>query len=365
MIAGLSWVLLSGHDQDTRRHDLALTVERDGPGLQLKWADSPLVRAAGRGLVVIRDGPSETRLHLDAGQLSLGNLAYRPKSDDVRFRMEVYAAGDRVSESIVASSHGGSGSAVIGEARSPQPVLQSSSAPEPRQVAQKEKRPRIAQRQEADRVQRFTPRTGNLNTDTRQAQAKPEAAVVMDKPSPRGPAAGESQPSTVDTASIAPPHAVSPGRETALALESSDRRPAERKRTRPAIATVSHEPVPPNVVRRTLARIPGLRRLQRNTYRAGENFTPARPIRRVTPTVPTSVTQDVAEHAVDLKVTVEKDGSISTTELISNQDNPRLVALAAEAASRWRFEPAKLREKPIPSEVILHFRFKRGSEAVQ
>jgi outer membrane biosynthesis protein TonB len=68
---------------------------------------------------------------------------------------------------------------------------------------------------------------------------------------------------------------------------------------------------------------------------------------------------------VDLKVTVEKDGSISTTELISNQDNPRLVALAAEAASRWRFEPAKLREKPIPSEVILHFRFKRGSEAVQ
>jgi TonB family protein len=59
---------------------------------------------------------------------------------------------------------------------------------------------------------------------------------------------------------------------------------------------------------------------------------------------------------MDLKATVDESGRVTRVQLLSPKDE-ELVRLAAYAASAWPFVPAKVNEKAVPSEVILHFTF--------
>ena len=59
---------------------------------------------------------------------------------------------------------------------------------------------------------------------------------------------------------------------------------------------------------------------------------------------------------MDLKASVDVSGRVTRVELLSPPDE-YLVKLAAYNATGWRFAPAKLKDHPVSSEVILHFRF--------
>jgi outer membrane biosynthesis protein TonB len=67
----------------------------------------------------------------------------------------------------------------------------------------------------------------------------------------------------------------------------------------------------------------------------------------------------VLPASVDVKVFIGEGGRVASAEIVEFGDPPNFtLANAALAASRnWTFEPARLGELPVSSEMILHFRF--------
>jgi outer membrane biosynthesis protein TonB len=95
------------------------------------------------------------------------------------------------------------------------------------------------------------------------------------------------------------------------------------------------------------------------SYKGGQNFQPAQVLRRITPRVPAEVARELtAEVPVDLKLKVDNTGRVSAVELLSRGSDRALVQLAGDAAYGWQFQPALLKDRPVSSEVIAHFRFR-------
>jgi hypothetical protein len=130
--------------------------------------------------------------------------------------------------------------------------------------------------------------------------------------------------------------------------------PEPRRRAPAYAAGVTYEPVRPHLLRRAVNRIPGLRRLQKS-YKDGEKFNAARPLRQVAPTVPAGLTPAIAQ--LDLKISIDESGRVAETKVISDEWDQRLESPATAAASKWEFAPARLNDKPVRSEMILHFDF--------
>jgi TonB family protein len=125
----------------------------------------------------------------------------------------------------------------------------------------------------------------------------------------------------------------------------------------PPVSVVSLEPAEPGILSRGINRIPVLNLLQRN-YRAGDKFLPARPIRQVKPRLPAELQHDnVSPPPVDVKVWIDKSGQVTKAELLSDTAEPELGEIASNAALKWTFEPARLSDHAIPSEMVMHFRF--------
>jgi hypothetical protein len=71
----------------------SLHIQHDGPALKLHWnPNSPDVRRAQRGAIVIQDGKRESRLELNGGELRAGVASYWPESREVGFRLELDGA---------------------------------------------------------------------------------------------------------------------------------------------------------------------------------------------------------------------------------------------------------------------------------
>lgn len=71
----------------------SLYLQRDGAAWQLHWnPNSPDVRSAKRGAIVIRDGKRESRLELNPRDLRAGVASYWPESQEVAFDVELDGA---------------------------------------------------------------------------------------------------------------------------------------------------------------------------------------------------------------------------------------------------------------------------------
>jgi TonB family protein len=93
--------------------------------------------------------------------------------------------------------------------------------------------------------------------------------------------------------------------------------------------------------------------LERHNYKSGSSFAPARPVREVKPKLP-----DAPEHPiVDVKVWIDETGQVTKTELLSDHVDPDVAEVASNAAGKWTFQPAKLSDRPVSSEMVMHFRF--------
>jgi hypothetical protein len=83
------------------RADFALQLQRAGSDYRVAWdTHSPLIRAADRGTLFIKDGSFETALAMDRDELAGTGLVYSPATNDVSFRLELYRSG---SEPAIAS----------------------------------------------------------------------------------------------------------------------------------------------------------------------------------------------------------------------------------------------------------------------
>ncbi len=115
------------------------------------------------------------------------------------------------------------------------------------------------------------------------------------------------------------------------------------------------EPSKPSAVRRVVGSIPGLGFLKRRKPAVeAERYTPPKVVREIRPTSPEGLAEEVG---VRVRVLLSADGQIERTELLTRKVQPEVARAALEAAQRWRFEPARMDERPVASELVLQFRF--------
>jgi TonB family protein len=122
--------------------------------------------------------------------------------------------------------------------------------------------------------------------------------------------------------------------------------------------SVSTEPVPPPKYQEWVDKVPLVRTLQRNRYRGGDSYVLPRPVHEVTPRVPPRIAHELpGRWRISLKLNVDSYGHVRDVELVSDADE-RLVNLAVDAVRQWQFEPARLHDRPVSSEIVvsLHFR---------
>jgi hypothetical protein len=118
---------------------------------------------------------------------------------------------------------------------------------------------------------------------------------------------------------------------------------------------MSAEPVPASRVSRVVGKIPLVRRLNRsNRVASPVPVFEARPKVQLSP-----ADRPAGPVAVNVKVRVAESGAVMLAEVEDYGDPPnwRLAAAALDAARRWTFEPARVEDTAVPSDVILHFRF--------
>lgn len=110
------------------RADFSLELERAGTDYRVTWdGHSPLVMAAKRGVLLIRDGGFEKELDLDRDQLATAGVVYSPSSTDVSFRLELFGGPEPAVASVRLLA--GTRPQVAAEAPAPETALPVETAP--------------------------------------------------------------------------------------------------------------------------------------------------------------------------------------------------------------------------------------------
>jgi hypothetical protein len=129
--------------------------------------------------------------------------------------------------------------------------------------------------------------------------------------------------------------------------------PAPRRTHWAAVATF--EVAKQGTLRHLVRRLPGLRRFEQ--YKdSGPDFVEPRPLHPIVFVLPEGASPGlVARKQMDVKARLEASGKVSRVELMALPDE-QLVTMLSYAANQWEFEPARLKGKPVGTEIILHFR---------
>ena len=130
------------------------------------------------------------------------------------------------------------------------------------------------------------------------------------------------------------------------------------------MSEVTYEPAEESGLRRVISKIPLVRSLQKNSSKDRDRFVPAKPVRRVQPSVPAKLHRELdREIPIDVRVYIDESGSVWRKEIVaSDVPDQRFVSLAMNAAEKWDFKPARLNDRNVSSEMILHFRFKNADQ---
>ena len=71
------------------------------------------------------------------------------------------------------------------------------------------------------------------------------------------------------------------------------------------------------------------------------------------PHFPARLTQQLpADSRIDLKVSLDADGTVKEVNLLSSGGDERLAKIAADALRQWRFEPARVHDKPVSCDLL-------------
>lgn len=93
--------------------------------------------------------------------------------------------------------------------------------------------------------------------------------------------------------------------------------------------------------------------------RAGKDFTPAKPLVEVKPDVPPTIAESLhGELKLMFRVWVDKAGRVDDVESLSTGADHRFVGLADIALRHWEFEPARFKDRPEASRLLITVRFR-------
>ena len=321
---------------------LHLAVERAGPALRLLWdRNSAAVSGATGAVLHIQDGDQRSDRDLAPSQLSAGSTTYEPKNAEVTFQLEVYSAEPNAIGSIQVMNL--APNSTLAPVPPGQPNVQpASNRPASTPLPVKALTTRT-ERPPADLIGKE-----NKKADVQSPAPKSSGGTATNSLSTRGASAptalekAPQRPSTPTAFDKAPQR--SPLAEAAVPI--SDREPSIQ---------ILAEPVSGSRLGQLVGKVPLLRRLRKPVKTA----TPV-PLYQAQPSLKVSDKQSLVRPvSVDVKVYVGESGTVNSAEVVDYGDPPNWgLANAALAAARdWTFEPARIEDAAVSSEVILHFRF--------
>ena len=309
---------------------LHLTVERAGTSLHLLWdRNAPSIRSATHAVLHITDGAYSSDRNLSPAMLWAGSFTYEPKSPEETFQLDVY-------------SDAPAGTGVIQVMnpvpQSPPPVVKPVAAPAPVVPLQ----PVVTR-----------PITTANTATPPVVPEKKDVLPAPKSPAPKSEGKVEDPPNARSIPSATPEKWRQPS-PLATNPSNSFATPVSFPTAAPTVQ-MSAEPVQGSRVGRLVGKIPLVRRLKRPSRVASPV-----PVFQARPKV--QLSQEDRPNgpvAVNVKVRVAESGSVMMAEVEDYGDPPnwRLAAAALDAARRWTFEPARVEDTAVPSDVILHFRF--------
>jgi len=84
---------------------------------------------------------------------------------------------------------------------------------------------------------------------------------------------------------------------------------------------------------------------------------PPQAVRTVSPDYPDLARQAEAEGRVWIRVTIDETGRVIKAEVENSEVIPSLEKAAIDAAKKWLFKPAKQRDVPVKSQIMIPFNF--------
>jgi hypothetical protein len=299
-----------------------LQVETHGLDLRVSWSQTgSAIDRAEMGILSIKDGESERRVYLHPDQLRNGSAFYSPKTENVRFRLEILSpSGETADEQVVA---------IVPQAAGPRMPINSKENtlrsadrlrfPEPLQPT---KTSSLSQQ----------PRTFKFDTLRRQPELASTGVVTEPPPLVKSNPLGPSSIRILDELRSAalPPYA--PTTKGSLpAPNSSVNSPAE-----------------------------GEKQVQQATADVRDTYVPPKPLTQVQPVIsPGMRAMLTGEVHVNVRVNLDETGRIisAKAEDLDGSTVVFFVAPALKAARHWKFQPARLGSRNVPADVILQFKF--------
>ena len=276
---------------------MGLHATRQGGDVSLTWnRGSPLITGATSGSISIEDGQARNEVVLDSTQLKSGSLLYSPLSERIIMRLTANNPVNTVIESVAL-------------------VIPKSGGP-PNYAASAPKTPAAV-------------RTAEVATQT-----PPAAAITRPFMAPASntnpPVPSLNEPPAVQTSS-----AVAAG---SLPFSTAQMPPP---------------PAPPGAP--TELSVPQ----QRQEAAASSPYQPPVAIRKVMPRFPTSHSSLLQPKYLKVRVVIDKTGSVTKVDPVPEAKVSAYFSKEAAAAVRlWKFEPARLHNEPVESELVVQFVFK-------
>jgi hypothetical protein len=332
-----------------------LRIARSGQSLLVDWnRNAPALRDAPSATLTINDGSSQQRVTLDHAELAHGSVQFWPQSQHVVVRLDVTNSRE-ISESVTAVVEGGR------LERTEAMTTTSPSVLPPRQQA--------SSSQPADNPQ---PRRVDEDDDDTSAPSKPRPFRVLGRPSnppsraldtgPQQPVnqqpqtAASNRPSATPTAETAQP---------APAAPVSTPPPANRTPEHTVAVSIKLDPRLPSEMHKVIGHIPVFGHIGSLRYRGGgDDFQAPRPGHSLEPKVPGYMVDNLKRPIdIDVLVSIDKSGHVKDTEVLEGAGTG-FGSLAADRAASIQWEPARIGDKAVASQVVAHYHFRRVEREV-
>jgi outer membrane biosynthesis protein TonB len=300
--------------------ELGLEIRRTDQLVTVSWNhSSPAVLQALSGVLTIQDGNSQRQIRFDASQLRASNVVYVPQSPSVQFRLEVFRAGDHFSGETVATDTGLPPTATEEAAKMELANKIIVSRPDAQAEAEHARtQPSSAPVQTPNPLAREQTRPRPFRPVEKPAAPKLAPATLPQPPVVHG---SELRPVVVPPTILEPPRIAAP-KEPVTAPTS----PAQQ--AAPGSTAVSYsEPVA---------------------------------VRKILPPFPANLRFAIRGRvSVEVKFAINAAGQVVGATPVNPSTPPQklLAPIAAQAAMRWQFEPARRNGQPVDSETVVTFNF--------
>jgi len=321
---------------------LGLQAERQRGDLKLTWdRASTVIGSATSGVLSIQDGASKREIPLDSTLVRAGSLLYSPTTDQVQMQLTVAGPEHTATETVMV---------ILPKVGPPQI--------QPTHVKTANVKPRNAKNVPTPAA---PPTASKSTSESAASESRPLPPKLFNAPSRPVDRQPVSSPVALGEAPVLHP-GFTPNATLPLSVIANfapgpppvPGNPAPGNPTSGNVASGKPAPVTlPTNSRQPVAVAP------ESPQRAAE-YHPAEAIRQEVPRIPATVPKPKIYSAVSVEVTISIDKTgkaVKVTPVPKKGANPVLVMAAVEAARRWTFQPARIGDQPLASEITIGFNF--------